>query len=78
MSILDVSIVNVAIATIQSDLGGSTADVAWITTAYSLVLGVVVPASAWLGDRFGLDRVYMISLADLRPRLSAMWAGVEP
>src|SRR6185312_5800818 len=63
MSILDVSIVNVAIATIQSDLGGSTADVAWITTAYSLVLGVVVPASAWLGDRFGLDRVYMISLA---------------
>jgi EmrB/QacA subfamily drug resistance transporter len=62
MSILDVSIVNVAIATIQSDFGGSTADVAWITTAYSLVLGVVVPASAWLGDRFGLDRVYMISL----------------
>src|SRR5512132_534019 len=37
MSILDVSIVNVAIATIQSDFGGSTADVAWITTAYSLV-----------------------------------------
>jgi len=63
MSVLDVSIVNVAIATIQSDFGGSTADVAWITTAYSLVLGVVVPASAWLGDRFGLDRVYMISLA---------------
>ena len=63
MSVLDVSIVNVAIATIQSDFGGSTADVAWITTAYSLVLGVVVPASAWLGDRFGLDRVYMIALA---------------
>ena len=63
MSVLDVSIVNVAIATIQSDFGGSTADVAWITTAYSLVLGVIVPASAWLGDRFGLDRVYMISLA---------------
>jgi EmrB/QacA subfamily drug resistance transporter len=63
MSILDVSIVNVAIATIQSDFGGSTADVAWITTAYSLVLGVVVPASAWLGDRYGLDRVYMIALA---------------
>jgi len=63
MSVLDVSIVNVAIATIQSDFGGSTADVAWVTTAYSLVLGVIVPASAWLGDRFGLDRVYMIALA---------------
>lgn len=63
MSVLDTSIVNVAISAIQTDFGGSTADVAWISTAYSLVLGVVVPASAWLGDRFGLARVYTISLA---------------
>ena len=53
MSILDMSIVNVAVATIQTELGGSTAQVQWISTAYSLVLGVVVPASAWLGSRFG-------------------------
>jgi EmrB/QacA subfamily drug resistance transporter len=63
MSILDTSIVNVAVATIQTELGGSTADVQWISTAYSLVLGVVVPASAWLGNRFGLSRVYMFALA---------------
>jgi len=63
MSVLDTSIVNVAISAIQTDFGGSTADVAWISTAYSLVLGVVVPASAWLGDRVGLGRVYMWSLA---------------
>ncbi|MGI3785804.1 MAG: MFS transporter, partial [Janthinobacterium lividum] len=63
MSVLDTSIVNVAISAIQTDFGGSTADVAWISTAYSLVLGVVVPASAWLGDRVGLSRVYMVSLA---------------
>jgi EmrB/QacA subfamily drug resistance transporter len=63
MSILDTSIVNVAISAIQTDFGGSTKDVAWISTAYSLVLGVVVPASAWLGDRFGLARVYTIALA---------------
>ncbi|WP_091077872.1 DHA2 family efflux MFS transporter permease subunit [Microlunatus sagamiharensis] len=62
MSVLDTSIVNVAISAIQTDFGGSTADVAWISTAYSLVLGVVVPASAWLGDRIGLGRVYMWSL----------------
>ena len=41
MSVLDTSIVNVAISAIQTDFGGSTADVAWISTAYSLVLGVV-------------------------------------
>lgn len=63
MSVLDTSIVNVAISTIQTDFGGSTADVAWISTAYSLVLGVVVPTSAWLGDRFGLARVYNVALA---------------
>lgn len=63
MSVLDTSIVNVAISAIQNDFGGSTADVAWISTAYSLVLGVVVPASAWLGDRFGIARVYTLSLA---------------
>ena len=63
MSVLDTSIVNVAMATIQTELGGSTADVAWISTAYRLVLGVVVPASAWLGNRFGLSRVYMFALA---------------
>ena len=63
MSILDTSIVNVAVATIQTELGGSTAQVQWISTAYSLVLGVGVPASAWLGSRFGLSRVYMFALA---------------
>ncbi|WP_344807465.1 DHA2 family efflux MFS transporter permease subunit [Microlunatus ginsengisoli] len=63
MSILDTSIVNVAVATIQTELGGSTSQVQWISTAYSLVLGVVVPASAWLGNRYGLSRVYMFALA---------------
>src|SRR6478752_8870907 len=63
MSVLDTSIVNVAVSTIQTELGGSTEDVQWISTAYSLVLGVVVPASAWLGSRFGLARVYTVGLA---------------
>jgi EmrB/QacA subfamily drug resistance transporter len=62
MSILDISIVNVAIPTIQSELGVTTEEVQWVTTAYSLALGVVVPISGWLGDRYGLTRVYTLSL----------------
>lgn len=62
MTVLDTSIVNVAIPTIQTQFGGSTSEVAWISTSYALVLGVVVPTTAWLGDRFGLGRVYTISL----------------
>jgi EmrB/QacA subfamily drug resistance transporter len=62
VSVLDVSIVNVAIPDIQKDFGTSTEDIQWITTAYSLTLGVLVPASGWLADRIGLKRVYWISL----------------
>ncbi len=62
MSLLDTSIVNVAIDTIQDDFGATTDDVQWVVTAYMLTLGVVVPATAWLGDRFGLSRVYNLSL----------------
>src|SRR5580765_5643706 len=40
MSVLDISIVNVAIPTIQNDFGVTTEQVQWIATAYSLALGV--------------------------------------
>lgn len=62
MTVLDTSIINVAVPTIQTEFGGSTADVAWIATAYSLVLGVIVPTTAWIGDRIGLGRLYTWSL----------------
>jgi EmrB/QacA subfamily drug resistance transporter len=62
MSLLDISIVNVAIPTIQNEFGEATDDVQWVATAYALALGMVVPASAWLGDRFGLSRVYIVAL----------------
>ncbi|WP_445187436.1 MDR family MFS transporter [Pseudonocardia sp. Cha107L01] len=63
MAVLDVTIVNVAVPAIQKDFGGSLDDVLWIATAYTLMLGVVVPVSSWLGERFGLARVYVWSLA---------------
>ena len=62
MSTLDTSIVNVAIPHIQTDLGAAADDVAWVATGYTLVLGVVVPLSGWLGQRFGLTSVYTICL----------------
>jgi EmrB/QacA subfamily drug resistance transporter len=62
MSVLDTSIVNVAVPTIQATFGASTDEVAWIVTAYALALGVVVPLSAWLAARFGPARVYAAAL----------------
>ncbi|MBV9312433.1 MAG: multidrug efflux MFS transporter [Pseudonocardia sp.] len=62
MSVLDTSIVSVAVPTIQKEYGVTTSDIQWITTAYTLCLGVVVPTSAWLGERLGLRRMYLLSL----------------
>ncbi|MGH3768315.1 MAG: MDR family MFS transporter [Pseudonocardiaceae bacterium] len=62
MSILDISIVTTALPTIQNEFGVATSDAQWVVTAYSLTEGVVVPATAWLGDRFGLSRVYNLAL----------------
>ena len=62
MSVLDVTIVNVAVPSISTDLGSSIDDTLWIATAYTLTLGVVVPLSSWLGDRFGLTQVYLVTL----------------
>ena len=63
MSVLDISIVNVAILTMQNDFGVTTDEIQWVATSYELALGVVVPVSGWLADRFGPTRVYNISLA---------------
>ncbi|MGH3672039.1 MAG: MDR family MFS transporter [Pseudonocardiaceae bacterium] len=62
MSVLDTSIVNVAIPTMQNEFGTTAQDIQWISTAYTLCLGVVVPASAWLGDRLCMKRMYVIAL----------------
>jgi EmrB/QacA subfamily drug resistance transporter len=62
MSVLDTSIVNVAIPTMQKEFGASTDSIEWVSTAYTLCLGVIVPTSAWLGERLGLRRMYLISL----------------
>jgi EmrB/QacA subfamily drug resistance transporter len=62
VSVLDMSIINVAIPNIEKEFGTSTENIQWITTAYSLTLGVLVPATGWLADRIGLRRIYVISL----------------
>lgn len=63
MSILDVTVVSVALPTFQSEFDVSYARVAWTMTAYTLALATVIPISGWAADRFGTKRLYMIALA---------------
>ena len=78
MSVLDISIVNVAIPTMQLDFSATTEEIQWVENAYSLALGVVVPVSAWFAGRFGPGRVYIWSPAGLRGRVRAVRAGLGP
>lgn len=62
MSILDSSIVNVAIPTMMNVFNADPISIQWVSTIYMLALGVVVPLSGWLGDRIGFKRLYILSM----------------
>jgi EmrB/QacA subfamily drug resistance transporter len=63
MSIMDGTIVNVALPSIGRQLGVPSTSIDAVVVAYLLSLAVVIPASGWLGDRWGTKRVFLIALA---------------
>jgi EmrB/QacA subfamily drug resistance transporter len=62
MSILDTTIVNVAINTLSKDFDTDLATIQWVSTGYMLALATVIPLTGWAADRFGTKRLYMISI----------------
>src|SRR5580693_1738893 len=62
MSIMDATIVNVALPTIGRDFEVSPTAVDSISIAYLVSLAVFIPASGWLGDRFGGKRVMLTAI----------------
>src|SRR5262245_49806693 len=63
MSILDVTIVNVAVPTLGSDFGASISTVQWVMTGYMLALASVIPLTGWASERFGAKRVWLAALS---------------
>jgi EmrB/QacA subfamily drug resistance transporter len=62
MSILDTTIVNVALDSLSRDLHAPLNDIQWVVSAYLLALAAVIPVSAWATRRYGAYRVYMQAL----------------
>jgi EmrB/QacA subfamily drug resistance transporter len=62
MSILDTTVVNVAINTLSRDFNTDLATIQWIVTGYTLALATVIPITGWAADRFGTKRLYMLSI----------------
>jgi EmrB/QacA subfamily drug resistance transporter len=63
MGVLDGSIVNVALPRMMAIFNASTDQIQWVLTVYLLVGGMVIPATGYLGDRFGYKAVYLASIA---------------
>ncbi|WP_374454134.1 DHA2 family efflux MFS transporter permease subunit [Nocardioides sp.] len=63
MSILDITVVSVALNTFQEEFDATAAEVAWTMTGYTLALASVIPLTGWAADRFGTKRLYLIAVA---------------
>jgi EmrB/QacA subfamily drug resistance transporter len=63
MVILDATVVNVALPSIQADLGFSAADLQWVINAYTLVFGGFLLLGGRAGDLFGRRRLFLAGVA---------------
>ena len=75
MSILDTTIVNVALATMSHELHASISEIQWVVTGYMLSLAAVIPISGWAARRFGPKQVYLVSLVLFTAGLRAVRPG---
>ncbi len=62
MQTLDSTITNVALPTIQGNLGASQDEGTWVITAYVIAAIVIIPLTPWLQDRFGRRNYFLVSI----------------
>ncbi len=76
MIMLDNTVVNVALPSIERDLHISIAQLEWIVTAYALVFAALLITGGKLGDLFGRRRIFIVGLAVFT--LSSLACGFAP
>ncbi len=88
MSLLDVTIVNIAIPSIQSGLNTDLTTVTWVLNAYSLVFAILLVTMGRFADQYGRKRIFMMGmiifslgslLCALSPTLASLtgWPGIN-
>ncbi len=76
LEVIDTSITNVALPDIRGNLGATLSEAGWISTAYACANVVIIPLSAWLGDRFGRKNYFVFSLVGFT--VSSVLCGLAP
>jgi DHA2 family multidrug resistance protein len=74
LEVVDTSIVNVALTEMQNSLGATLSQVSWVVSSYAVANVIILPMTAWLGDRFGKKRYFVFSLVAFT--LASMLCGV--
>src|SRR2546421_9867362 len=62
MTVLDLTVMNVAIPTLARDLGSSIPAIQWVMTGYMLAFASVIPLTGWAAERFGARRAWVFAL----------------
>ncbi len=76
MILLDISIVNVAIPSVQRDLGATYAEIQWVLAGYQLAYAVVLITGGRLGDIFGRKRLFIIGVSGFT--VASLICGLAP
>src|SRR4029077_10269133 len=63
MDLMDLTIVNVALPNLGVGFSAGADALEWVVTGYLLSLALWIPASGWIGDRFGTKKTFMFALA---------------
>ncbi len=75
LEVIDTSITNVALPDIRGNLGATLSEAGWISTAYACANVVIIPLSAWLGNRYGRKNYFVFSLVGFT--LSSVLCGLS-
>jgi EmrB/QacA subfamily drug resistance transporter len=76
MVFIDGSAVNVALPTLQRELGASAAQAQWVVESYALFLAALLLVGGVLGDRFGRKRIFV--LGTVLFAATSVWCGLSP
>src|SRR6184192_1042688 len=75
LTILDATIVNVALPTLGRDFHTSIATIQWVPTVYLLAFASVIPLTGWASQRLGAKRLWLVSLVPFT--LGSLLAGLS-
>ncbi|MCX5496894.1 DHA2 family efflux MFS transporter permease subunit [Kaistia dalseonensis] len=75
MQVLDTTIANVALPSMQGSLGAAQDTITWVLTSYIVAAAIATPITGWFADRIGIKRLFLICIAGFT--LASMLCGLS-